>query len=386
MKFGIITLVSDNYGNKYQNYAVEQILSEYGEVETYGLENLYNKPISAEKSKIKKINPLYIREVLISRLMYKYDINRVDYGIIRNLKYAKRNSEKLLMLQKKRSQRFKQFSDEKLHISSALLNRENIIKDWVDSIDYFICGSDQIWNPNYATTSELAFCSFAPEKTICLAPSFGVSEIPTYRVEEYRYWLEKIKILSVRENVGQKIIKTLTGRKAEILIDPTMLISVEKWKKLCKEPKEGLPEHYIVCYFLGRIDKKYYDKIVKFSKSKVLPVVMLFDITTPEYYTFDPAEVLYTIQHAEYVLTDSFHGTVFSILFHKNFYVFTRNEGNINMNSRIETLLEKFQLEDRVFNEKNNIVSLKQWEKSDYILEKEREKARKYLYEALEIK
>ena len=132
MKFGIITLVSDNYGNKYQNYAVEQILSEYGEVETYGLENLYNKPLSAEKSKIKKLNPLYIREVFISRLMYKYDINRVDYGIIHNLKYAKRNSKKLLTLKKKRSQRFRQFSDEKLHISSILLNRENITKDWIE--------------------------------------------------------------------------------------------------------------------------------------------------------------------------------------------------------------------------------------------------------------
>ena len=386
MKFGIITLVSDNYGNKYQNYAVEQILSEYGEVETYGLENLYNKPISAEKSKIKKLNPLYIREVLISRLMYKYDINRVDYGIIRNLKYAKRNSEKLLMLQKKRSQRFKQFSDEKLHISSILLSRENITKDWVDSIDYFICGSDQIWNPNYATTSELAFCSFAPEKTICLSPSFGVSEIPTYRMDDYRCWLKKISTLSVREDAGQKIIKLLTGRNAEILIDPTMLLPIEKWKQLCKAPKEELPEHYIVCYFLGRIDKEYYSKIAKFSKSEGLPVIMLFDITTPEYYTYDPAEVLYTIQHAEYVLTDSFHGSVFSILFHKNFYVFTRNEGNINMNSRIETLLEKFELVDRVFNGGNKIISLKQWEKSDSILGKEREKAKKYLYEALEMK
>lgn len=385
MKFGIITLVSDNYGNKYQNYAVEQILSEYGEVETYGLENLYNKPLSAEKSKIKKLNPLYIREVFISRLMYKYDINRVDYGIIHNLKYAKRNSKKLLTLKKKRSQRFRQFSDEKLHISSILLNRENITKDWIEGIDYFICGSDQIWNPNYATTSELAFCSFAPEKTICLSPSFGVSKIPTYRMDEYRCWLKKIKTLSVRENAGQKIIKILTGRNAEILIDPTMLIPVEKWKQLCKAPKEELPEHYIVCYFLGRVDKEYYNKIVKFSKSKGLPVIMLFDITAPAYYAYDPAEVLYTIQHADYVLTDSFHGTVFSILFHKNFYVFTRNEGKVSMNSRIETLLEKFDFENRVLGDRSEDILNVQWEKMDFILEEERKKAQKYLVEALTI-
>ena len=164
-----------------------------------------------------------------------------------------------------------------------------------------------------------------------------------------------------------------------------MLIPVEKWKQLCKAPKEELPEHYIVCYFLGRVDKEYYNKIVKFSKSKGLPIIMLFDITAPAYYTYDPAEVLYTIQHADYVLTDSFHGTVFSILFHKNFYVFTRNEGKVSMNSRIETLLEKFDFENRVLGDRSEDVLNVQWEKVDFILEKERKKAKKYLVEALTI-
>lgn len=81
MKFGIITLVSDNYGNKYQNYAVEKIFSQYGEVETYALEELYERPQIKDDSKFAKWNPIYIREVLISRPMYKYDINRIDKGI-----------------------------------------------------------------------------------------------------------------------------------------------------------------------------------------------------------------------------------------------------------------------------------------------------------------
>lgn len=383
MKFGIITLVSDNYGNKYQNYAVEQIFSRYGEVETYALENLYHAPSSTEKSKFEKFNPAYIREVLISRPMYRYDINRVDRGIIYNWIYAKKNSANLIELKNKRTERFKEFADQNMHISRIILNRENINKKWIDSIDYFICGSDQIWNPSYATTSELAFCCFAPEKTICFSPSFGVSEIPEHREDEYRNLLNQIKELSIREIAGQRIIKTLTGRYAEILLDPTMILPVEKWESLCKEPKEKLPEHYVLCYFLGRVDKSYNRKIERISNETGLPVVMLFDITTPMYYTLDPAEVLYAIKHADYVLTDSFHGSVFSILFHKNFYVFSRNEGAVSMNSRIETLLGKFNLEDRFIN--SECSEDIQWGEIESILYKERIKTKKYIEKAMNI-
>ena len=385
MKFGIITLVSDNYGNKYQNYAVEKIFSEYGEVETYRLENLYEKPKEKSGTKLSKLNPTYIREVLISRPMYKYDINRVDKGIIHNLIYAKKNSSSLIRLKERRSERFKAFADQKLNISNLVLNRENITREWIESIDFYICGSDQIWNPTYATTSELAFCSFAPEKTICLSPSFGVAEILEYRRAEYSKWLKKIKSLSVREEAGQKIIKDLTGRVAEVLLDPTMMVPVETWEDLCREPEKKMPDHYIVCYFLGRIDKSYNKKIKDFSKQKGLPVVMLFDITTPEYYTYDPAEVLFAIKHADYVLTDSFHGTVFSILFHKEFYVFARNEGGLNMNSRIETLLKKFDLKGRIIDRKKGEVSKRQWNIVESILSVEREKAKNYINQLLKV-
>ena len=379
MKFGIITLVSDNYGNKYQNYAVEQILSEFGEVETFGLDNLYHTPASVKRSAFQKLNPAYIREVLISRPMYQYDINRVDKGIIHNLLYSRKHSAELIALRKKRGERFQEFTDEKLHVSKTVLNRINTTEKWASGFDYFICGSDQIWNPNYTTTSELAFCSFAPEKTICLSPSFGVSEIPSYRKEEYSDWLSRIKSLSVRETAGQRIIKKLTGRDAEVLLDPTMVLPIEKWERLCKEPEEKLPKHYIVCYFLGRIDKSYCNKIKEFSKKKGLPVVMLFDITTPKYYTYDPAEVLYAIKHADYVLTDSFHGSVFSILFHKNFYVFTRNEGGASLNSRIETLLDTFHFQDRLYTCKHQDLSEDRWNFVEEVLEKERSRTKRYL-------
>ena len=375
MKFGIITLVSDNYGNKYQNYAVEQLLSEYGEVETFGLAELYQAPPKQGASKLSKLKLSYIREVLISRPMYQYDINRVDKGVVRNLLYAKKHAGELIKLRELRSSRFKKFADEYLHISAVVLNRDNTDKSWADKYDYFVCGSDQIWNPSYSTTSELAFCSFAPEKTICLSPSFGVSKIPELRKEEYSQWLKPLYSLSVRENKGQEIIKELTDREATVLLDPTMALPVEKWNALCKKPETNLPERYIVCYFLGRSDKAYKKKIDSFARKTGLPVVMLFDITTPEYYSFDPAEVLYTIKNADYVLTDSFHGTVFSILFHKKFYVFSRNEGGESMNSRIETLLDTFGLHGGL----QDSISDKDWLHVEEALTKKREETREYL-------
>lgn len=383
MKFGIITLVSDNYGNKYQDYAVEQLLFRYGEVETYGLEDLYRAPKSAEKPWYEKLSLAYMREVLISRMMYRYDINRIDKGMLHNLLYVSRNRHSLQQVRQERSKRFKHFSDEYLHLSDTKLTRENTGKKWAEQFDFFICGSDQIWNPYYATTSELAFCSFAPEKTICLAPSFGVSDIPEYRKQEYGRWLNRIRTLSVREGAGKKIIKDLTGRDAELLLDPTMLLPAEKWEAMCRKPQQRLPDHYMVCYFLGRVDRNLALKIRRLSREKGLRVVMLFDITTPGYYTFDPAEVLYTIRHADYVLTDSFHGTVFSVMFHRNFNVIRRIEGNWSMESRIENLLGMFQLETRYDFLQQTDIPKDKWQAIDQVLDKERTHAFQYLDEAL---
>ena len=162
-----------------------------------------------------------------------------------------------------------------------------------------------------------------------------------------------------------------------------MMVPVETWEDLCREPEKKMPDHYIACYFLGRIDKSYNKKIEDFSKKKGLPVVMLFDITMPEYYTYDPAEVLFAIKNADYVLTDSFHGSVFSILFHKEFYVFARNEGGLNMNSRIETLLGKFNLKDRVFEGTPGEVADQKWYEIENILKNERDKTKTYIRNAL---
>ncbi len=384
MKFGIVTLVSDNYGNKFQNYAVEQILSKYGEAETFKLERSANRITSVNATKtINKLSIAYVKKFLRSRLMSRFDMNNTDKSVIRDCVYAMLNKNKLLKLKQERSASFKSYQDEYLHVSDKVLTHElSADENWVNRYDCFFCGSDQVWNPTYDTTSDLAFLSFAKGKNVAIAPSFGVSVIPDDVTDKYTKWLNDISFLSVREDAGAKIISDLTGRDAKVLVDPTMMLEADTWKKCVKKP-DTLPQKYLLCYFLGQVSAKYKKEITSFAKKNNLQIVRLFDIESPDYYTYGPNEVLYSILNAEYIFTDSFHGSVFSILFNKNFTVFDRDEGGQSMSSRLDTLLTKFGLQERKFGFEYNEIPASKWNEVDSILATERKNALEYVDNAV---
>lgn len=385
MKIGIVTLVSDNYGNKFQNYAVEQLLSEYGQVVTYTVEQKSEKP-GATISLRQKLRPKYIGQSLRSRMMYLYDMTNAQRSLFGNLLYAITHRQKLLTAKSLRHQKFLSFQKSFLHVSDRIITHENCFeKDWNESHNYFVCGSDQIWNPNYGTTSDLAFLSFAKGRNIALAPSFGVSTLPDAAKENFKIWVHGIDSLSVREESGRQIILELTGREAQVLLDPTMAIEPEQWGFLAREPESKLPEQYILTYFLGRVTKEYSDRIKNISQQIGLPVVNLFNIEEPQYYVFDPNEVLFALQNASIVLTDSFHGSVFSILFQKNFLVFRRDEGGESMHSRLATLLGKFDLEDRLDDGITDPIDIEsgKWARIHQILAVEKMNIREYLSKAI---
>lgn len=388
MKIGIITLVGDNYGNKFQNYAVEQLLGEYGQVVTYRVqEQPRAATVVQQRTLLQKLRPAYIREVFRCRLMYRYDITNTERSILGNLWYVQTHKKALLAAKDRRSRKFAAYQQDFLHLSPRVITFENCREpEWNESHDLFVCGSDQIWNPTYATTSELAFLSFARGKALALAPSFGLSEIPEDAKDSYKTWLGNIDVLSVREEAGQRIIRDLTGRGAVLLLDPTMAIEPAHWEALAKAPETNLPERYILTYFLGRVNRDYKKKIRQISRQTGLPVVNLFDIEQPDYYSFDPNEVLYAIRHASLVLTDSFHGTVFSILFRRDFLVFQRNEGKLSMSSRLTTLLKKFGLEARMLSGEAvpaETIPASRWEEVARILDQERRRTRAYVSEGV---
>ena len=142
----------------------------------------------------------------------------------------------------------------------------------------------------------------------------------------------------------------MSGRKdAEVLIDPTMLLAAEEWDKIAKKP-EQVPKKYILNYFLGNLTDNRKEAIEKLAKERNCEIINILD-KNGLFYNTGPSEFLYLEKHAELVCTDTFHSCVFAIIFNRPFVVFDRIEPGVEkMNSRIETLLRKFNLKEHAYN------------------------------------
>lgn len=234
---------------------------------------------------------------------------------------------------------------------------ENLVSGVSDVYDAFLCGSDQLWLPSNLG-SHFYTLEFAPDKKnkIAYATSFGVSEIPLYQKKRTAKYLKRFQFLSTREIAGSKIIEELTGKPAKVVCDPTLLFDSEQWMRLIPD-KKIIDEPYVFCYFLGtNMDHRKAAEAFR-QKTRLKLVTCPFLDNFVEYdrefgdiqlFDMDAADFVNLIRHAEYVLTDSFHGTVFSILNHKRFLTFNRfTEGVNSRNSRIDSLCELLGLKAR---------------------------------------
>lgn len=384
MKTGIITLVGNNYGNRLQNYAVQELLKQYGDVYTVIQEK--KTPISQGKSKLQKLNPAYIKEAVDSRLLNIYHLSNRKMNTITRAAYFMKHRDEIKKSFTVRDRAFKSFDDkyirfeeEKLHLTGD----DN--EPWVKSYDAWVCGSDQIWNPNYPTATRNAFLQFTDEeRRISLSASIGLSDINSMP-KEYKEWMKGIKYLSVREDAAADIVKKLTGRDAEVFLDPTMLLSREYWEKMADTSDSNLPKKFALCYFLGIRKKEYENYISTYLKNNNLESVELLNGEYPEYLELGPDQMVDAIRKSEVAFVDSFHGAVFSIIFHKQFVVFERKEAGLSMNSRLQTLLKKFGMENRVFTGDNAEELLKpiDYSKVDEIIASEQKKVKEFLDKAM---
>lgn len=217
-----------------------------------------------------------------------------------------------------------------------------------------IVGSDQVWNPKYGISihkrgfSVYLLTFLPPEKRISYAASIGVDKFPEEIADQFAEEIKKFKAVSVREERGAEIIKELSGVDAEVLIDPTMLLTREEWLSVAKKHPNRSDKPYVLKYFLGNqsVERKAYIKNI--AQKNNLGIYDLMNENS-KVFTSGPAEFLDLIANAEVVFTDSFHACVFSILMGRPFVVMDRDSSGMgNMNSRIITLLEKLGLEDRL--------------------------------------
>ena len=235
--------------------------------------------------------------------------------------------------------------------------------------------------------SDIDFLTFAPKKKrSSFSASFGISKIPSEMKEYYKERLEGLNNISVREEAGKKIVEELTGRKdVQVLVDPTMLLTAEEWDKVAKKPKQLKTDKYILNYFLGELSETRKKEIDRIAKENDCEVINILDKNSPFYQT-GPSEFLYLEKNAFLICTDSFHSSVFAVLYNRPFVVFEREDKLVNMNSRIETLINKFNLQNRKFTGKITEENLQHDYKEAYeILEKERQKSNEFLKKALDI-
>lgn len=341
----------------------------------------------------KKLTPTFIVQT-IPRL---FNVSFVKSKLSGNEKEKKLKKQPAIEAKvKQRNNRFDDFVKEYFapYFSMPYNGWEKLVKKCVENYDAFLCGSDQLWLPNNLG-SHFYTLEFAPENRpkIAYATSFGVSQIPDGQKKATAKYLNRFQHLSTRELAGQKIIKELTGKMAQVVCDPTLLFDAEGWKQMLPE-KKIVEEPYVFCYFLGTNEE--HRKIVNEFKSKTglklvtcpfLDNYVECDLNFGDIQLFDmdAADFVNLIRHAEYILTDSFHGSVFSILNHKKFMTFNRfNAGANSRNSRIDSLCTLLGLSERRYNgDVMNVEKDINYNAVEEKLEKLRADSIKYLETAL---
>lgn len=250
-------------------------------------------------------------------------------------------------------------------------------------------GSDQIWNSSTLYVDPLYYLRFVPAyKRIALAPSFGRDFIADYNKKKMAAWIGEYPFLSIREDSGITLIKELTGKNAEHLLDPTLIINASQWKVMLNI-KDNEKE-YVLAYFLDKPSVRAKDAL-KTLKNKlnceVIAIPYQFDDMSycDRVVAAGPKEFVELIVNAKFVCTDSFHGTAFSINMHTPFFVFEREYGSANKQSeRILSILRKVNMLNRYqpisVIENMNVVD---FEYAENILGLEREKAYRYINNAI---
>ena len=336
-KVGIVSCYfKDNYGSMLQAYATKKILDK-NEIPNETINIKYNKDFKNGKRKY------YLSQIP----NFKFIKNKL--GMVK-LKIDKKLNKQLGKNIAIRTQKYKEFRKE-FNLSRSNNTFKDLTNQAKELYSDVIVGSDQLWLP-VNVVADYYTLNWVPDEInkISYSTSFGFSSIPNKYVELYRNFLNRINYLSTREESGVQIIKDIVARDAKLVCDPTILLTKDEWhEESSKERKYD--EKYILCYFLGNNieHRKFAERLRKKTGYKIVSLnhadeYVKYSDEFCDYAPFDigPREWISLIENAENVCTDSFHGTVFSILFNKMFFDFRRhnNKSKVSTNSRIDSLLD----------------------------------------------
>ena len=352
MKAGIITFINTiNYGAALQAYALQE------SVEALGIEA---EVIQYTNAAIEK------KEKNIGFTSVKSLIKKIVMGAgIRN-----------------KTRAFQKYEDQNIHRGAKLT--PNSVDEVNALYDFFITGSDQVWNMSITQEDWNYFLSFVsnPQKKIAYAPSFGNDIFPEKDYTIASEYIADISALSVREESGQTLIQKIAQKNAAVVLDPTLLLNKKDWEnRISFRPQL---KHYILVYFPN--DKnRVFEFVGRLQQKTNLPVVYLSISPKPQrgvttIYDASPDEFLGWILYADYVVTGSFHGTAFSLNFEKQFFYEPSGAG-----SRIDNLVRLTSTEDRRIDNRTVLEYNINYAQVSPKLDDERQKSKRWLKNALKV-
>lgn len=356
-KVGIITIHdADNYGSVLQAFATQEVIEKLG----------YDASIIDHTCK--KIS----NEYGIKRILSQKNIKSLIETIIRMTILCRAR-----MKFKKFRKNYYKVQDEKSVIDSQ------------DEFCKFVVGSDQVWNDKITGFDKAYFLDFVNDnkKKVSYASSFGLTKLNEEKIEEYKKQLMDFEHIAVREEQAVTLVKELTGREVKTVLDPTLLISKKEWEE--RIPKAKVAEHYILCYQIAYSQSlvDFAQDLAKKTNKKVISIQgsMRHKFNAEYIWNAGPLEFVNLFLNADYIVTNSFHGTAFSINFNKNF--FTEMLPSFEKtSSRLESILNLFHLRDRqIINGKNeNMLKDIDYTEQNKILEAQKQESIEILKTFLE--
>ena len=344
-KIGLVAPFKDyNYGTVLQAYALYSLFKKQGVDAEYidyvgldGTETLFDKLLLCIKHPI----------LLYNKVFKKQRINPiVSFFSTDEFKPIKEEYDKFIKL-----------------IPSSDVTTYRNIKQIRKRYSSFCVGSDQTWSPFVVGPLSINFLPFVKEtkKKNSYAPSIGTSQISNSFKKSLKRNLSDFNIITCRDFYGTSILQDILKRDVVNVLDPTLLMTKEDWEPSIK--KMELPDNFILCYQLG-VKKNLIGFARKISEEKSIPVIIIptneYTSSQPESLaSVSPGNFLYLVKNAKYVVTDSFHGTLFSINFGTQFFSFSKLEGTLDTfdNIRISELLTSFELSDRFIENSSSIPS-----------------------------
>lgn len=361
-----------NYGSVLQVYALCETVRSLG----------YNPEVVWEKGNLSKnldIRPSKILNVLLKMLTHP----ALLISTIKTILEIRRNN-----VPSTKTDKFDDFVSKSLDRKyynyrelSKLANTDEYAK--------FICGSDQIWCSTALYVDPMMYLRFAPKsKRIAYAPSLGRTFIPKYNKRRMRRFISDFDYVSVREREGQELIYHLISKEVPLVLDPTLLISKTQWDSLKVQSQFS---EYILCYFLDTPSTDFMEKLYDFAVCNGLTIVTLNN-NLPEtdkvkvlHYVAGIEEFLGLVDNSHLVVTDSYHGMLFSIIFQKKFWSVERNYAQFDQSSRQKTVLKLLGIENRYIKDYCDVdMSLIDYTRVNEILSSEREFSMDYLASSLD--